>query len=115
VPLTVRKLAVAAKRDTAPDFLFGTHRTVSSGTGRKLREVRKPSQHRTLNSDASGVTLDASGVHRTKTQRALQGELTPDANSDTYDVTLDTSGVAPDSNSETTPRERLHQTLCTGL
>jgi len=43
VPLIVRKLAISAKRDTTPDFLFGTHQTVSSGTGQKLREDRKTS------------------------------------------------------------------------
>ena len=41
MPLTVQKVAVAVARDTAPNSRLGTQRTVSSETGRKLREVRR--------------------------------------------------------------------------
>jgi len=58
-------------------------------------------QHRMVNSDATGVTPEASGVHQTKTQRALKLSSHWTLNSDASDVTSDASGVAPDANLET--------------
>jgi len=50
VPLTVRKLAVAVERDTAPDSRLGTHRTLTSDTS-------------DLIPDASGLTSDVFGLY----------------------------------------------------
>ena len=86
VLLAVRELAVGFNVVMTTDYHFLTHWTVSRGTGRKLRKHCKLSQHRsthrTHTPDVSSVTPDASGMHRTKTQRALHNELASDANSE---------------------------------
>ena len=105
---TIWKLTVASNSDKALDFPFGTYRTVSSGTERKLRELRIETQHRTVNSDASGVALDAnSGTlcgssfhwtlytrlkHRESCKLSSHRTLTLDMS----DLILDASGLTSD-------------------
>ena len=72
-------------------------------------------QHRMHNPDASGVTPDTSGVHQTKTQRALKLSLHRTLNSDASGVTPDASGVHLTQNSESFSEkafspDKTHQT-----